>query len=412
MHTGAIERGLGGLTLALLLALTGCVDPADRIDVPEEHAARAAASDLDRVFDASFAWWGQVYDASSGACFYGLSARQASAIDPRFGPDIESTQKLVAVLEWTGLLDASPDSFRRGVVGYLRGRQEADSGFFRDPQHAGSYNPNSLQRATGMAAGTLRRCGAKPRFPLPGERVGQNADAAEHFAFLASPESLRGWLRDLPWDGAVWTAGARLRTHAGTFRELEASRREALLDAVERFVADRQRPDGFFGGDGDAWYSRLSGTYKVAAFLDMNGRTIPRRAEMAATLRGHLQDREYRNTIVLYNTVNLLHILQRNGVAFAAPERVALVGRCTDVLRTLRGPDGGFVTQRDVPSPTSNGRLLGREIVESDTNATGLAHKTRGLLIEFLTGRPFPHPHPRGVVLLEALGAGGTAATR
>jgi len=401
-----------GVALAVALGLAGCTHPPPRPGAPAPPAVREAVDDLDRVFDTSYAWWGRVAAPATGGCFYSLSGRRASAGDARFGPDIESLQKLVAVLDWTDLLGDAPAAFKRHVAAFLQARQDADSGFFRDPQHADSYNPNSLQRATGMAAGTLARVGGVPRFPLPAARVAKNREAAQHFAFLDSPAALRGWLTDLPWDDRAWTAGARLRTHAGTFRELSEPRRTELLGVVERFVADRQQPDGFFGGADAPWYSRLSGTYKVAAFLDMNGRDIPRRSEMATTLRGLLRDRHYNHTIVLYNTANLLHILQRNGVAFAAPERVALVGRCTAILATLRGPDGGFVTQSDTPSPTSNGRLLGRDVVESNTNATGLAHKTRGLLIEFLTGDPFPHPHARGGVLLDALDSGDRPRSR
>ncbi len=61
------------------------------------------------------------------------------------------------------------------------------------------------------------------------------------------------------------------------------------------------------------------------------------------------------------------------------------------------------MTDLDRTSPTSNGRLVGLEVVESNANATGLAHKTRALLIEFLTGQTIPHQHERGVDLLNAL---------
>lgn len=347
-----------------------------------DSAQAAVVAELDRVFDESFVWWGRVYDVESGGCFYSLSGKAAAVDDQRFGPDIESLQKRVAVLEWSDLLDDAPAAFKAGVVGHLQARQDPDSGFFRDPQHVDSYTPNTRQRATGMAVGTLRRCGGEPLHPLPIDRIADNASAAEHYAFLASRAALRDWLEGLPWEEHIWTAGARLRSHIGTFWDL----------------------DGFFGDEDSPWYARLSGTYKIAAFFDMTGMAIPRRAEMAATLRAHLRDQAYQNTIVLYNTANLLNILERNGVAFEPADRLDAIRRCTAILSRLRGPDGGFVTQFDRPSPVSNGRLVGLEVVESDTDATGLAHKTRGLLIEFLTGEPFPHPHDRGSDLLDALG--------
>jgi hypothetical protein len=43
--------------------------------------------------------------------------------------------------------------------------------------------------------------------------------------------------------------------------------------------------------------------------------------------------------------------------------------------------------------------------MESNTNSTGLAHKSRNLLYELATGNDGPVPHPQGHVLVEAITA-------
>lgn len=358
---------------------------------------------LDREFDESFRWWGRVYDPTSGGCFYSLSAKQ-SREDTRFAPDIESTSKLVNVLEWTGDLDDAPPAFRAEAVKYMQTRQDAESGFFRDPQHLKSYTPNALDRALGMARGVLQACGGRPLHPLPVERGSSSTAAAQHYAHLESPDALRAWLEKLPWEKRVWTAGASLRAQANVLVSLPEERRAVLLPVFESFVRQQQREDGFFGSEQGNWESTLSGTYKVIAFLQVNGLPIPRGQELSDSVRERLFSTDYSNSIVLYNTAHTLVILARGTVDYSPQERLALVEQCTAQLHRMRAPDGGFVTQIGKPAPTSNAGLLGLEVIESNANATGLAHRTRSLLLELLTGEEEPHPHPRAQDLLSVLG--------
>jgi hypothetical protein len=359
---------------------------------------------LDREFDECFAWWGKVYDPDSGGCFYALSGKRAAAGgEEGFGPDIEASSKLVRVLEWTGLINECPESFKKGMIRYMQERQDPESGFFRDPQHKDSYTHRTLSRATGMARNSLDKLGAEPLYPLPFERVEENAEAAEHYAHVESPEALVKWLEDLPWQSRVWTAGSHVLGLAGELNRLPEPQRSELLEVAARFVAAQQHSNGFFGTADDHWTSKLSGTYKIASFFDKCGLDVPRSKELAQTVVEHLFSNDYRNSIVLYNTANVLNILHGRGADFSLEQRLDIVARCTEILHTMRASDGGFVTHRDHPSPEANGKLLAKNVVESNTNATGLMHKTRMLLIELLTGKPGPHGHARGGDLVQAL---------
>lgn len=362
----------------------------------------ASLARLDALFDDSFAWWGEVYDPRTGGCFYALSAKE-NRDDPRFGPDIEATSKLVAVLEWSDLLEDASPSFKQGAIEYMQQRQDPETGFFRDPQHIDQYSANTLDRATGMASNVLRKCGGEPLYPMPMERKQDNAEVAEHFAHYESPEAFRAWLDDLPWDSRVWTAGARTLSQTGNLKDLPQEQYEALLAVADEYLRSQQGEDGMFGTPDDGWYSRLSGSYKTVNFFNRNGMEVPKVDQLAATTLDWLYSQHYNNSIVLYNTANMLNILQRNGANLSLEQRIAAVDQCIKILETMKGPDGGFVTHTDHPTPVEIGKEMGLNVVESNTNATGLVHKTRMLLIEFLTGQPGPHPHPAGEALLVEL---------
>jgi len=392
------------LRWALLLLAFGVFAPSLRAERSVE--VERAIAGLDAVYDESFAWWGRVYDPESGGCYYSLSAKRETD-DLRFGPDIEAMQKLVRVMEWTGLLEDAPASFKVNVIEHLQRRQDPDSGFFADPQHVEVYTPNTRQRATSMAAGTLERLGAEPQHPLPHERVAESEAAAEHYAYLESPETVRAWLDGLPWETRAWTAGSRIRVRRSDFLRLEAQRRAEYAAIVREAVAEHQREDGLIGNPDDGWWSRLSGTYKIAAFFHGIGEDVPKADAMVESLLRIMEEEEFDNTIVVYNAANLGYILDQRGANFDEAKRIAFVDRVTRLLEAQLAPDGAFATLRGRGASSDSGRPLGLDVFESNTNASGLAHKTRGLMIELLTGKAPPHPHPRGKALIEALRSSG-----
>jgi len=387
--------------------LTACLLPPVLAAEPAlDPRLEAALDELDSRFDSAFAWWGEVYDPESGGCFYSLSAKALhEAGSKRHAPDIEATSKLVNVLEWSDLLDDAPPAFKRGVIRYMQSRQDPDSGFFRDPEFADTYTPKTLDRAVGMASGSIRRCGGEPLHPLPIERVADNHEAAAHYAHLHSPATFIAWLDELPWRHRVWTCGSSIRTQSGVLLGMEEPRRTQLLEALEGFLAAKQAADGYYGRpEDDHWWSRLSGTYKAISTLGLNQRPIPMRDTLVATTLDHLREREWEHLIVLYNTCNMVTILHRHGADYPVELKVEIIERASAAFARLKHEDGGFVTHLVQPRPSANGKMLGKKgLIESNTNATGLAHKSRALLHELATGGEWPFPHPEGEVLVEAL---------
>ncbi|MDA8746075.1 hypothetical protein N9N28_15735 [Rubripirellula amarantea] len=187
------------------------------------------------------------------------------------------------------------------------------------------------------------------------------------------------------------------------FNQLSSEKRATLLPIARSYVAKRQDSKGYFGTPNNDWTSRLSGSYKIAAFLDGTGSPIPRKKDMRETTLHHLFNSDYRSTIVLYNTANMLNIVGRNGENFDLDMRIQIVRRFTNLLKKMHGPDGGFVTQIGKASPTQNGIRLADDVIESNTNATGLAHKARNLIVQLATGKEEPYPHANSVEFLNAL---------
>ncbi|MGB7327323.1 MAG: hypothetical protein WBD31_20775 [Rubripirellula sp.] len=368
-----------------------------------------ALQELDHQFDRCFAWWGEVYDPESGGFFYSLSSKRS----PQYGPFIEATAKAIHVLDWTGMTQQTLPRFRANVIRFFQSRQNPNTGFFRDPDYQDQYSHSMLTRALGMSIGALESCGAKPLYEHPLSRVDENTVASQHYKHYESPEAFTEWLDSLPWESRTWTVGGRLRAELGVFNQLPSEKRETLLPLARKYVARRQQDNGYFAALNDDWTSSLSGSYKIAAFLDGTGVPIPRKKEMLATTLDHLFHSHYQNSIVLYNTANMLNILNRNAsdsadqesndAAFDVELRIKVVRRCTEILSTMHAEDGGFVTQIGKTAPSQNGIRLADDVNESNTNATGLAHKTRNLLIQLATGKSEPHHHQRSGDLLKAL---------
>ena len=383
--------------LCKIFLITLCLSPMQAADI--DPRLQTALTDLDQQFDSCYAWWGKVYDPQSGGCYYSLSGKALRENgNKNFGPDIEATSKLVNVLHWSGILEQTPQAFKDGIIQYMQQRQDPESGFFRDPKFAKDYTAKTLNRAVGMAAGSIEKCGGSPKHPLPLERVADNEEAAQHFAHLKNVETLRTWLTTLPWEKRIWTAGSTIRTQSGTFKELEEPRRSQLLDELERFLTTKQHSDGYYGHPkDDHWWSRLSGTYKAVSMLEANDRPVPMVETLIQTVMQDLRQRTYTNLIVLYNTANILAILNRNGGNFPLEQRIEIIERATAILKQFKHSDGGFLTDTTRARPSANGKLLGKKgVMESNTNSTGLAHKTRGLLIEIVSAQQAPYPHPAG----------------
>ncbi|MCM8531928.1 MAG: hypothetical protein NE330_12255 [Lentisphaeraceae bacterium] len=366
----------------------------------KESQLKAELDIFDKHFENTFSWWLKLYDVKSGGFYYSLSAKNSNG---KFAPWFESTTKALNVLTWSNVLDQAPQGFKKNLIQYYQSLQEKDTGFFRDSFYGKQYTPNRLNRALGMSTSSLKLLAASPLYPLPSEKGSENTEAQEHFAHLKSEEAMLKWLKALTWNTRVWTAGSRINTLPTGLKTLEVSKKKQLLKLIEQFINNIQTADGFVGTEKDKWDSRLSGTYKVFSFYHKNGLKIPNIAALKTTVLKHFQNSEYTNLIVLYNTINILTIIDQQDNSFSINDKAKIIQQASMILNNFHAKDGGFMTRVNMPAPKAVNITLGKKVIEGNTNSTGLAHKIRLLLYTLATGKPGPFDHPKAAIFIKGL---------
>lgn len=252
-------------------------------------------------------------------------------------------------------------------------------------------------------------CGGKVLHALPFERREDNAEAKAHYAHLESVETFERWLRNLPWKERVWTCGSTILTQGGAIAQTEEPLRSELLATLDRCLADYQHTDGLWGDPKrDEWWSRISGSYKIFNFLSGKDRPLPRAEAMKATALDYLENRPYDNSIVLFNTIKVLLIVHEGGHPLSDEQKFMLLPRTTATMRTFQCDDGGFGTHRDRPTPKELGKVLGKNVIEGNANASGLLYSTRNRVYRIITGDNAPQ-HARSEELRAALAAAAFA---
>lgn len=242
----------------------------------------------------------------------------------------------------------------------------------------------------------------------------QNGTMQSAYRIIVGVDSIRmTGRRALPWGVNTWEVGVQLRHQWPYFEELPSRQCQDLLKPVEQLINEKQQPDGLFGfEEKETWGYRLSGTLKIFSFLHSAGIALPQAEKVRENTLRILFNETYDNLIIVFSTANLLKILNQHGEGFDDDLRLKIVERCTELLHQMWATDGAFFTHTYRPTPVEIGKRLGQDVVESNSNATGLAHITRNILIEFLTGDSPPFPHPAGQTLVEALDAATPSSIR
>ncbi len=90
-------------------------------------------------------WLGGLYDSSFGGFYYSNSARDGE----EFSPDIESTGQAIAILRVSGAIseyDDIPKWMRYNIAGFICSCEDAESGFFYNPQWSKEQTDKELSR--------------------------------------------------------------------------------------------------------------------------------------------------------------------------------------------------------------------------------------------------------------------------
>jgi hypothetical protein len=356
-----------------------CFIIATRAGAAQRTQTQETLAGLETAFAGVIPWLGELYDPASGGFYESLSLKRNLEAG-RYGPDIQSTHFAISMIRDAGGLDGLPASAKAGFVKYYQSRQDAETGFFSDPDYPAMKNDRrTMGRALSFSTGTLRMFNAKPLYPLPGKT------AASVPAHLASPEAFSAWLDQRPWHHA-WTALDNLQSQTDLILMQEPALREALIDAALHNVTARQDAESGLIGGGDELV-RLSGAFKLALFCKAVKRPLPG----AGALRGRVlawfrKNQGTDRIFYIRNVVDLLNDTAREtGREISAAELDMVLRSALAELGRYLCKDGGFSSFPGKYYICPNDLYLSprrpsRAGPQGDVNGTKMAWALRGTL--------------------------------
>lgn len=357
------------LTALAVALLTSQVSA--QVDPVRQELAR-----FDGHFDRALPWLASLYDPQSGGFFESAATRD----DPELGPDIQSTAQALRIARIAGVPEADmPADIRAAFVAFFRSRQDPETGYFIDPHYRERMRDNTrvLGRALNYAAGTLRRLGAEPRFPLPGSSGDEDTDEQRVPAHVRSVEAWKDWLKRELGENPGWREMDSLQSQGSLLRGLPESRRTELIDAACDYIEQRQNPDtGLWGGE-------LDGAFKAAAFFHAVDRPIPRADRiLESTLRWFDDNPRVEQTPRLGNPARLLrHLDPHLSEPMADEDLHRVVAWYVEASGAFRKDDGGFSRWPDSFRLRPNDMQVGRvDQPQSDVNGTMMVFRARSSL--------------------------------
>ena len=265
-------------------------------------------------------WIANLYDPAVGGFYYSNSARNTEG----FLPDLESTYQLLGLPVSLGMTDGKdvsefyPKEMADAIVKWVKGLQDAESGYFYHPQWGKAFTdkiPNRRGRDLQWAERLLAYFGAKPTYDTPGGVKGDGilADGspvapasarlteklnssiasavsklilvsdedANVTAHLRSEKAFRDYLAGLDINGNSYSVGNLLESQATQIVARDrvlASRGETyrLADILHKWMNEHQNPEtGLWTLDGSVNYSSVNGLLKIGATYNKIGKEIP-----------------------------------------------------------------------------------------------------------------------------------------
>ncbi|WP_433938977.1 hypothetical protein [Paenibacillus lautus] len=292
----------------------------------------------DRLFEGFFEWLEGQYDAASGGFYYARSSRDSEA----FVPDIESTAQALGIIERCGLLQRLSDGIKAGLVRFFQSKQDPATGYFYDADPNMRTDDVMVGRALGYSVGALRKLGAAPLHPLPGNR---------HMApaYCRSPEEYAEWLRSISLVNS-WRGCDRLCNSAPYLSQMPQDEREPFLREALSYFASLQDPATGLWGEGTP-YVRISGTFKLLTFYNRFQAPLPRISEIYHSLMRALQSEKAVDMCYIRNPISLL-----TSMKLRIPEEdVRIIAEITlQNMARLKRADGGFSREIDHSPPAPN----------------------------------------------------------
>ena len=364
-------------------------------------------SKLDAEFNkATLDWLIGMYDGESGGFYYAVSSRD----NEQFEPDIESVVQANSCMQTLGLVPKDengkwlfPDWYKKGILDFLRSRQDPDDGYFYDPVYRKIAGKEKLERNTGFATGFIKGdLYEKPLYPTPMERIlakkekgekvtgGGKNGAAEQDVY-DSPESFRKWLEEISTKTSSYGWGSWLASGVGMINAA------GLTDTLVDWLIEKQnKENGTWEKEFDM--NAVNGVLKLCGFFNPSTKPYPNLEKYITAVIEFTKTFEpvtaagnwnplgsFRQ--ILKNNPNLPEDLQKK-----VNEGIAdMIDNTILQMRKFRQPDHGFGYLMKGSSEISNSVKVSLGLPEGDVNALALM-----MLIYneayILTDRPRSHP--------------------
>lgn len=343
-------------------------------------------------------WLGTLYDPKIGGFYYSKSGRFTD--DPKFLPDIESTNQATNILGQAGLIDSFADLPKEmcdKMAEFVCSLQSDEDGFIYHPQWGKEISTNRRGRDMMWACHMANKLGIKLPYKTANQRLAEavanskteeeKKDALKNLPdYLKSKEAFLEYLESFDWTTKSYPSGNNL---AAQIDQIVAA---GLADVACDFLNEKQnKENGLWGAEMN--FGTVNGVFKISYIYNGAKRLMPYAGKAAIAAMECITrfEEETVHVCSLYNTwytvLNLIGNMRRYGddevqkeaddivrqLLLKAPEAIRA---STKKISEFQKPDGSFSYYKHNTACMSQGSLVavpkpeGGQPDEGDINAT------------------------------------------
>ncbi len=362
--------------------------------------------------DEIYMWMANLYDPEAGGFYYSNSGRDHIG----FGADIESTVQVLNHIQYGGMFVNSgnsyatglPEEIREAIVGFTKGLQSPEDGYFYHPQWGKDIVASRKGRDLGWATQLLKAFGEKPIYDAPDGTKGELGAPGQAAAFSlterlsassvtavskvvlvnSSRSSLPDYLKSLTaWEQYLnnldiyhnsYSAGNTLSAMHGQITQAGDEYVDFLID----YLDELQNPELGLWAD-EITYDSVNGLMKLISTYSYHSRLIPNADKaMNSAIQIALEPNSDYHVCCVYNPWVTMYLVislteQHGDAAQAEQLRAQVLEKSAQLISTTFGKlknykvDGGFHYHRTLMANTSQEAPVACATeFEADVNAT------------------------------------------
>jgi len=366
--------------------------------------------DMYSLYDSNvYNWLINLWDPYTGGFYYSNSARNTVG----FLPDLESTAQALIFMSESGMLEeydgkyalALPSDMRSLLLGFAKGTQDSEDGYFYHEQWGKSISSTRLGRDLGWATRIISGLGSTPYWHTPNGVKGEygapgvsavsfRGTSTSRVSLLVSavvPASLPSYLKDVnlfikhleedfDWENNSYRAGNAIESDLGQIQNAGEKFTEALIE----FLDSKQKSNGLW--EDEISYDSINGLMKISVAYTSLNKPIPNADKAMESAIAVMKSSESpAHVCSVYNpweaVANILHSMkQTSNLEFTEKireqfrsEAEGLIGTTFEKLTVFKKNDGGFSYYVKYSAANSQGSPVALEKTEeSDVNATNI----------------------------------------